>query len=150
MNRMDHKEYAEYVKLKSPRSPIWTNLLKAFVAGGLICCVGQAISDGFGAIGLSKESAATATSVTLVFLGAFLTGVGIYDNIAKFAGAGTLVPITGFANSVAAPAMEFKTEGFITGMAAKMFTIAGPVIVFGISSSIVYGLILYIIGLLKM
>ncbi len=145
MNRMDDKEYAEYVKSKSPDSPTWTNLIKAFFVGGLICCAGQAIIDVYGALGLSKEDAATATSVTLVFLGAFLTGIGIYDKMAKFAGAGTLVPITGFANAVVSPAMEFKTEGYVLGMSAKMFVIAGPVIVFGISASVVYGIILLII-----
>lgn len=117
-------------------------MLKAFVIGGLICCLGQAILDGYKEwCGLSKEDAATAASITLVFLGALLTGFSLYDKIAKFAGAGTLVPITGFANSVVAPALEFKSEGLVTGMSAKMFVIAGPVIVFGISASVIYGIL---------
>jgi stage V sporulation protein AC len=140
--KMTNKEYGEYVKQKTPNSKLVPNMLKAFLVGGIICCIGQAITNGYCAAGMDKESAATATSITLVFLGAFLTGIGIYDNIAKFAGAGTLVPITGFANSVVSPALEFKAEGYITGTAAKMFIIAGPVIVFGISASIVYGILL--------
>ncbi|MGE4484237.1 MAG: stage V sporulation protein AC [Oscillospiraceae bacterium] len=139
--KMTNKDYGDYVKQKSPNSPMGKNLVLAFIVGGLICCIGQAITNGYAAAGLSKEDAATATSITLVFLGAFLTGLGIYDNIAKFAGAGTLVPITGFANSVVAPALEFKSEGYVTGMSAKMFIISGPVIVFGISASVLYGLI---------
>ena len=146
--KMTNKEYAEYVKKKTPNSKLIPNALKAFLVGGLICCVGQALMDGLSAAGLSEENAATAESVILVLVGALLTGVGIYDNIAKFAGAGTLVPITGFANSVVSPALEFKTEGFITGTAAKMFIIAGPVIVFGIASSILYGIILVLFKLI--
>lgn len=145
--KMTNKEYAEYVKKKTPNSKLIPNALKAFLVGGIICCVGQALMDGLSAAGLSEENAATAESVILVLVGALLTGVGIYDNIAKFAGAGTLVPITGFANSVVSPALEFKTEGFITGTAAKMFIIAGPVIVFGIASSIVYGIVLVLFKL---
>lgn len=140
--KMTNKDYGEYIKDKSPDSPFAANMLKAFVIGGLICCLGQAILDGYKEwCGLSKEDAATATSITLVFLGALLTGFSLYDKIAKFAGAGTLVPITGFANSVVAPALEFKSEGLITGMSAKMFVIAGPVIVFGISASVIYGIL---------
>ncbi len=146
--KMTNKEYGEYVKKMTPNSKLIPNMLKAFIVGGLICCVGQGILDGMMAMGLSEENAATAESVILVFLGAILTGVGVYDDIAKFAGAGTLVPITGFANSVVSPALEFKTEGFITGTAAKMFIIAGPVIVFGIASSIVYGIILVLFKLI--
>lgn len=139
--KMTNKDYGEYIKGKSPNSPLGANMLKAFLVGGVICCIGQAISDGYACLDLPEEAAATATSITLVFIGVLLTGLGIYDNIAKFAGAGTLVPITGFANSVAAPALEFKSEGIITGLAAKIFIIAGPVIVFGISTSVIYGLI---------
>ena len=146
--KMTNKEYGEYVKKMTPNSKLIPNMLKAFIVGGLICCVGQGILDGMMAMGLPEENAATAESVILVFLGAILTGVGVYDDIAKFAGAGTLVPITGFANSVVSPALEFKTEGFITGTAAKMFIIAGPVIVFGIASSIVYGIILVLFKLI--
>ncbi len=139
---MTNEEYKKYSEEHQPRSRCGLNMLKAFAVGGLICCIGQLISDLFTGAGLDKESAASATSICLVFLGAALTGMGVYDKLAKFAGGGTLVPITGFANSVVAPALEFKTEGFITGTAAKMFIIAGPVIVYGIGASVVYGLIL--------
>ena len=145
--KMTNKDYNEYVKQKSPNSPIWANMIKAFIVGGTICCIGQALLDGYKGLGVEEDIAATCTSVTLVFLGVLLTGLRVYDNIAKFAGAGTLVPITGFANSVASPALEFKSEGFITGMAAKMFVIAGPVIVYGISSSVGCGIILYLFGM---
>ena len=118
--------------------------MKAFLIGGLICMVGQLIMNGYLALGMEKEDAGTAMSMTLVAISAFLTGLSLYDNIAKHAGAGTLVPITGFANSIAAPAVEFKTEGFILGVGAKMFTIAGPVIVYGVSASVVYGIIYWI------
>ena len=143
---MTKREYAEYVKKKSPNSAVGKNLLKAFLTGGLICCIGQAIKNAYLLTSLTDELASSATSVTLIFIGALLTGLKIYDNIAKFSGAGTLVPITGFANSVVAPALEFKSEGLITGMSAKMFVIAGPVIVFGITASVVYGLILCIVS----
>jgi stage V sporulation protein AC len=145
--KMTNSEYNEYIKQKSPDSPLWADLLKAFVVGGLICCVGQGLAQLYEHFGLLTEEAASATSITLVFLGALLTGLGLYDNMAKFAGAGTLVPITGFANAVVSPALEFKSEGFVTGMAAKIFAIAGPVIVFGISASVVYGIILVLFGL---
>jgi len=139
--KMTNQEYNEYIRKKAAKSPIWTNMLKAFVSGGLICCLGQALMQLYQSSGLPQEDAAAATSITLVFLGAFLTGLGIYDDMAKFAGAGTLVPITGFANSVVSPAMEFKSEGLVLGMSAKMFVIAGPVIVFGTCASFLYGLI---------
>ena len=129
-----------------PRSHVGRNCLWAFAVGGLICCLGEMLLNLYGGLGLEQQDAATAESITLVFLGAVLTGLGIYDDIAKLAGAGTLVPITGFANSVAAPALEFKTEGLVTGTAAKMFVIAGPVIVFGVGSSVIYGLILCLLG----
>ena len=145
--KMNKKEYGEYVKGKSPNSPFGLDLLKAFISGGIICCIGQAIMDGFSSCGLSTENAGTATSIILVLIGAMLTGFGVYDNLAKFSGAGTLVPITGFANSVVAPALEFKAEGLITGLAAKMFIIAGPVIVYGITASVIYGLILCLLGI---
>jgi stage V sporulation protein AC len=143
---MTNKEYGEYIKGKSPNSKMLTNVIKAFLIGGVICTIGQVIINGYKMAGLSDEDAATATSITLVFVGAVLTGLGVYDTIAKHAGAGTLVPITGFANSVVAPALEFKTEGQITGTAAKMFIIAGPVIVFGITASVIYGIILCLIS----
>jgi stage V sporulation protein AC len=138
--KMTKNDYGKYVERKAPKSAFALNLFKAFVSGGLICCIGEAILNGYGTI-LPQEGAGTATSITLVFVGALLTGLKVYDNLAKFAGAGTLVPITGFANSVAAPALEFKSEGFVTGMAAKMFIIAGPVIVFGIAASVIYGIV---------
>ncbi len=146
--KMTNKEYNEYVKRVTPNSKLPRNMLRAFLVGGAICCVGQGILDGLKYAGLNEENAATASSIILVLLGALLTGIGIYDTIAKFAGAGTLVPITGFANSVVSPALEFKTEGYITGTAAKMFIIAGPVIVFGITSSIVYGVLLVLFNTL--
>ncbi len=141
---MTDKEYGKLVGEMSPRSPMWRDCFNAFWIGGLICVLGQLAMNGFEAWGLNKQDGATATSMSLVTLSALLTGLSIYDDIAKVAGAGTLVPITGFANSVAAPAVEFKTEGFILGVGAKMFTIAGPVIVYGVSASVVYGLIYWI------
>ena len=144
---MTNQEYNEYIKEKQPASPAWRDVLRAFAVGGLICALGQGLTAFYMARGLDRDAAGTAVSLTLVFLGALLTGLGVYDDIARFAGAGTLVPITGFANSVVAPALEFKREGYITGTAVKMFTIAGPVIVFGVSASIVYGLALVLFGL---
>ena len=138
--KVNKNEYGEYIKEFCPNSPMWMNLLKAFVIGGLICTIGQLILNGFSALGLDKEEAATATSVSLVFLSALFTGLSLYDDLAKHGGAGTLVPITGFANAVAAPAVEFQSEGFVLGVAAKILTIAGPVIVYGIGASGVYGL----------
>lgn len=140
---MTNAEYNEYIKDMAPKSPLAADLAKAFLVGGLICCLGEGLSMLYGDwAGLGEEDAATAVSMTLVFLSALLTGLGVYDKLARFAGAGTLVPITGFANAVVSPALEFKTEGFILGTAVKMFTIAGPVITFGLSASVVYGLIL--------
>ena len=141
---MTEKEYDKLVKSMMPRSPIIKDCAFAFVIGGLICTLGQLLKNGYLAMGLGEESAGTAVSVTLVAISALLTGLSLYDNIAKHAGAGTLVPITGFANAISAPAVEFKTEGFILGTAAKMFTIAGPVIVYGVSASVVYGFIYWI------
>lgn len=138
---MTPQEYQQYVKQKSKKSPIVKDTALAFVIGGLICVLGQLIQNGWSAAGLDEQDAGTATSCTLVFLSALLTGLNLYNKIARFGGAGTLVPITGFANSVVSPAIDFKSEGFITGMAAKMFTIAGPVIVFGTAASVVYGII---------
>ena len=145
---MTEKEYARLVKEMSPRSPIWRDCLNAFWIGGLICALGQLIMNGYVALGLEKEAAGTAMSMTLGALSALWTGLSLYDDIAKRAGAGTLVPITGFANAIAAPAIEFKTEGFILGVGAKMFTIAGPVIVYGVSASVVYGLIYWVWSIL--
>ena len=141
---MTEKQYARLVGDLIPQSPIWKDCVNAFLVGGLICTLGQLLLNGYGALGLEEKLASTAASMTLVALSALLTGLSLYDDIAKFAGAGTLVPITGFANAIAAPAVEFKTEGFILGVGAKMFTIAGPVIVYGVSASVVYGLIYWI------
>lgn len=138
------KEYAKLVKDMSPKSPIWRDCLNAFWIGGLICAIGQVIMNGYLAMGLPEKEAGTAMSMTLVAMSALLTGFSLYDNIAKHAGAGTLVPITGFANAISSAAIEFKTEGFILGVGAKMFTIAGPVIVYGISASVVYGVIYWL------
>ncbi len=145
--KMTKKEYGEYVRRKSPRSPLGLDMLRAFISGGAICCVGQFITGTYMKYGFAQENAAAVTSITLVFIGALLTGLKVYDKLAKFAGAGTLVPITGFANSVVSPALEFKSEGLITGLAAKMFIIAGPVIVYGTVASTVYGLVLALFGL---
>ena len=141
---MTEKQYARLVEDMSPKSPSWKNCLNAFWIGGLICAIGQGILNGYLALGLDKEAAGTAMSMTLVAISALLTGLSLYDDIAKHAGAGTLVPITGFANAISAPAVEFKTEGFVLGVGAKMFTIAGPVIVYGVSASVVYGLVYWI------
>lgn len=134
-------QYDRLVKEYSPNSHIWVDTLNAFWTGGLICVLGQLVLNGWDALGLSDDLSATATSITMVFLGALLTGLGIYDRIAKVAGAGTIVPITGFANSVVSPAMEFKTEGFVMGVSAKLFTIAGPVLVYGVGASVLYGIV---------
>ena len=141
---MNEKEYAKLVKQLAPKSPIVKDCIFAFLIGGLICTIGQVFMNLYSYFGLDETDAGTATSITLVGISALLTGLSLYDNIAKYAGAGTLVPITGFANAIAAPAIEFKTEGFILGVGAKMFTIAGPVIVYGVSASVVYGLIYWI------
>ena len=145
---MTEKEYGKIVKELSPNSPIGKDCLNAFWIGGLICVLGQLAMNGYTALGLEKKAASTATSMSLIALSALLTGLSLYDNIAKVAGAGTLVPITGFANAIVSPAIEFKTEGFILGVGAKMFTIAGPVIVYGVSASVVYGFIYWIFMLI--
>lgn len=139
---MTQKQYGNLVNEMSPRSPVGKDCIWAFCIGGLICVLGQLFSSGYQAMGIAKDDAGTAASMTLVALSALLTGIGIYDDIAKRAGAGTLVPITGFANAVVSPAIDFKSEGYVTGMAAKMFLVAGPVIVYGVSASVIYGIIL--------
>ena len=139
---MTNKEYGEYVNGKSKPSPILKNLIWAVVIGGLICTVGQGLLNLYKKAGLTAEDAGSAVSMTLIFAAALLTGLGLFDKLAKRAGAGTLVPITGFANAMVSPALEFKSEGFITGTGAKLFTVAGPVLVFGISASILYGILL--------
>jgi stage V sporulation protein AC len=143
-NKMTNQEYSEYVKQKTPNSNIFINCLKAFVIGGIICVIGQIIMNFFmNTVKLDKDSASTATSIVMVFLGALLTGLDIYPKIAKHAGAGTIVPITGFANSVVSPALEAKTEGLVLGVGAKIFTIAGPVILYGTLASVIAGLFYY-------
>ena len=142
---MTPQEYQKYVQQKAKKSPIVKDTALAFVCGGLICVLGQLIQNFWSSQGLDTQDAGTATSCTLIFLSALLTGLNLYNKIARFAGAGTLVPITGFANSVVSPAIDFKSEGFITGMAAKMFTIAGPVIVYGVTASVIYGIILVLL-----
>lgn len=139
---MTNQDYGNLVNSRSKPSPFWKDALWAFLVGGAICALGQGLSNLYQSWGLDKDSAGTAVSVTLILAAALLTGLGIFDNLAKRAGAGTLVPITGFANSMVSPALEFKSEGLITGTAAKLFVVAGPVLVFGISASVVYGLIL--------
>ena len=143
---MTNKEYNKYVSEKAKPSPIWKNMAWAFVVGGLICTLGQGLLNFYQWMGLSEDDAGTAVSMTLIFAAALLTGLGVFDELAKRAGAGTLVPITGFANAMVSPALEFKSEGFITGTAAKLFVVAGPVLVYGISASILYGLLLYFLG----
>ena len=140
--KMTNEEYGKLVQKHSKPSPMGKNMVWAFLVGGSICTFGQFLSNLYQNWGLDKEGAGTATSATLIALTAVLTGLGIFDDIAKRAGAGTLVPITGFANSVVSPAVEFKTEGFVPGVGTKMFVIAGPVIVYGVSAGVVYGLVL--------
>jgi len=144
---MTNQEYNKYVQRKAKPSPLWKDMAWAFVVGGAICTAGQGLRNFYLAWGLEEESASCAVSVTLIFIAALLTGLGVFDNIAKHAGAGTLVPITGFANAMVSPALEFKSEGLVTGTAAKLFTVAGPVLVFGISASVVYGLLLVLFGI---
>ncbi len=139
---MTNQDYGNLVNSRSKPSPFWKDALWAFLVGGAICALGQGLSNLYQSWGLDRDSAGTAVSVTLILAAALLTGLGVFDNLAKRAGAGTLVPITGFANSMVSPALEFKSEGLITGTAAKLFVVAGPVLVFGISASVVYGLIL--------
>lgn len=142
---MSNKEYEQYVKDRAEKSPLFKDCALAFLIGGGICVIGQAIMDGFTGLGLEKTDAGTATSVCLVALSVLLTGLNLYNKLARYGGAGTLVPITGFANAVAAPAIDFKAEGLVTGMATKMFTVAGPVIVFGVAASVIYGVILMLL-----
>lgn len=145
---MTQKQYGRLVREMSPQSPILKDCIWAFAVGGLICTLGQFLINCYTSMDLSPEEAGMAASMTLIAVSALLTGLSLYDDLAKHAGAGTLVPITGFANSIAAPAVEFKTEGFILGIGAKMFTIAGPVLVYGLGASVLYGLICWLIGIL--
>lgn len=143
---MSKREYDELVQRLSPKSKLGADVLRAFLVGGIICLLGQALLNLYQTMGASEADAGTWCSITLIFLSALLTGLGWYDDLANFAGAGSLVPITGFANAVASPAIEFKTEGWVTGLAVKIFTIAGPVLVFGSAASVIYGIILCVIS----
>ncbi len=143
---MTNEQYQKYVDKKTPNSTLAKDVFLAFLIGGFICIIGQLISDGYEKLGLPEDIVNMATPSTLIFIGAVLTGIGVYDRIAKFAGAGTIVPITGFSNSIVSPAMEFKSEGLVLGLAAKMFVIAGPVLVYGITSSVLAGLVHLIIS----
>ena len=142
---MTNQDYGKLVHERSKPSPMGNDIVWAFLVGGAICTAGQGLLNFYQSYGLDKEQAGTAVSVTLILAAALLTGLGLFDKLAKRAGAGTLVPITGFANAMVSPALEFKSEGLITGTAAKLFTVAGPVLVFGISASVIYGLILCLI-----
>lgn len=144
---MNNQEYNQYVSSHAKPSPIWKDMLWAFCVGGAICAGGQGLMALYQNLGASKDDAGTWTSITLIFLASLLTGLGVFDNIAKRAGAGTLVPITGFSNAMVSPALEFKSEGFVTGTGAKLFTVAGPVLAYGISASVIYGIIIYALGL---
>lgn len=145
--KITNEEYKKMVDKASPNSPVAMNCLKAFVFGGGICLFAQILNSIFLRLGMSEENARIAPSAVIIVITAILTGAGIFDKIARHAGAGTIVPITGFANSVVSPALEFKNEGFILGTAAQMFTIAGPVIVYGTAASFIYGIIIYIFKL---
>ena len=142
--KLTNNEYSELTKKCSPDTKYYKTLPMAFIIGGLICCIGQAFNDLYTYLGMDETSSGTLTSVTMIFLSAIFTGAGIYGRLAKIGGAGTLVPITGFANAVVSPALEFKTEGYVLGVGAKIFIIAGPVIVYGLAASVIYGIILYI------
>ena len=144
---MNNQQYNQYVSAKADPSPLWKDCLWAFCVGGAICAGGQGLLALYQSWGADQEDAAAWVSISLIFLASLLTGLGVFDSIAKRAGAGTLVPITGFSNAMVSPALEFKSEGFVTGTGAKLFTVAGPVLAYGISASVIYGIILYLIGL---
>ena len=141
---INKKEYKKYADKHAPKSPLLKDCAFAFLFGGIICTAAQGLKDAFGAMGMEKEAAGTLTSVTLIFIAVLLTGLGFFDNIAKIAGAGTLVPITGFANAVASPAIDSSAEGYVLGVGAKIFTVAGPVILYGTVAGAVYGVIYWI------
>ncbi len=147
--RYDKSEYLNYLEKKSPNSPIWKDVLLAFLVGGAICTVGQVVLNIYkNVLNLSEEDTKAAVSITMIFIGALLTGLNVYSKLGKYAGAGTLVPITGFANAIVSPAIEFKREGYVLGLASKMFTIAGPVLVYGITSSVGVGIVYYLVKLI--
>ena len=148
MDEMTNEQYSQYISSISPKTQCGKNMLFAFLVGGGICTVGQAVLNFYTAQGLDSDAAGSAVCITMIALGALLTGLGVYDKLANIAGAGTLVPITGFANAVVSPALEFKTEGYVTGTAAKMFIISGPVIVYGLSASVVYGIVYWILQII--
>ena len=139
---MSNKEYQKFVQQRSPKSPIVKDTLLAFLIGGGICVVGQGVMNLASSLGAGEKDAGTITTIALIFLSALLTGLNLYNKLARYGGAGTLVPITGFANAVVSPAVDFKSEGLVTGMAVKMFTIAGPVIVYGTLAGVLYGIFL--------
>lgn len=145
LQKIDAQEYEELVQKIKPKPPVLKNSIWAFVVGGLICVLGQAVLDFFRGVGLSVEEAGAATPIVLIFLGAILTGIGVYDDLGKRAGAGSIIPITGFANSIVAAAMEFKREGYVFGVGARMFQVAGPVLVYGITTGVVVGLVAFLL-----
>ncbi len=144
---MKKEQYKEYVEKKAQKSPILKDTILAFLIGGLICIIGQIFMDLYLYLGVDKQTASTLASITIIFITVVLTGLGVFDNIAKTAGAGTIVPISGFANSISSQAIDSKSEGYVLGVGAKIFTIAGPVILYGILSGAIYGVIYYIVGL---
>ena len=145
---MKKQEYIEYVEKRAKKSPILKNCFFAFLFGGAICSLGQALKDLYSMWGVNENDSGTLVSVTLIFLAALLTGLGVFDNIARIAGAGTLVPITGFANAISSQAIDSKSEGYVLGVGAKMFTVAGPVIVYALVSGTLYGVIYFFAGLI--
>lgn len=142
--QLTDKEYSKFVKARTPASPVVKDTIAAFLAGGALCCVGQGLGELYALAGMAAREAGALVSVTLIFISAVLTAFGVYDSIAKVVGAGIVVPITGFANSIVSPAMEFRSEGLVPGLAAKMFVIAGPVLVYGVAASVVYGILVFI------
>lgn len=147
MSNISKKEYTQMAKKASPPSPVLTDCLKAFFVGGFVCCIGQALFNVYSMAGVEEKTAKMLVSASLVFITAVLTATHLYEQYAKFAGAGSLVPITGFANAMVSPAIEFKAEGQILGLGVKMFSVAGPVLVYGITASVLYGVILWLISL---
>jgi len=141
MQEMTHRQYGDYIDSMSPKSKVWRNMFQAFFVGGLICAIGEGFVQGYAHFGMDVKDAQTAAAITLIFLAALLTGLNVYDKFAQWGKAGALVPITGFSNAVVSPAMEFKSEGYVLGVSAKMFSIAGPVLVFGVLTSVLYGVI---------
>ncbi len=144
--KLSKEQFVEYANQTAPKSKTFVECVKAFIVGGAICVFGELLTVWFESMNFSQDEAGIIRTILLIFLGAFFTGVGLYNKLGKFAGAGSIVPITGFANSMVSPAIEYRCEGLSTGLGAKLFTVAGPVLVFGISASIVYGIILCIFG----